>query len=94
VNRPKEGASALTDVPGWLSDAVSAFGVTCAEKLAGPGDKEAAIRAPLEGLLGAAGVALKVKAAFLDKPYFRETLTQHIGEEFYKTIRTNAGQRG
>jgi hypothetical protein len=32
--------------------------------------------------------------AFLDKPYFRETLTQHIGEEFYKTIRTNAGQRG
>jgi Type ISP C-terminal specificity domain/Uncharacterized protein conserved in bacteria (DUF2188)/N-6 DNA Methylase len=46
---------------------VSAFGVTCAEKLAGPGDKEAAIRSPLEGLLGAAGTALNVKAVFHDE---------------------------
>jgi hypothetical protein len=57
----------LSEPAGWLSEAVSAFGVTCAEKLAGPGDKEAAIRAPLEALLGAAGAALKVKAVFHDE---------------------------
>jgi len=57
----------LSEPAGWLSDAVSAFGVTCADKLAGPGDKEAAIRSPLEGLLGAAGTALNVKAVFHDE---------------------------
>ncbi|HCT80685.1 MAG TPA: hypothetical protein DGG94_05180 [Micromonosporaceae bacterium] len=36
-------------------------------KLAGPGDREAAIRAPLEGLLGAAGEHLGVKAVFHDE---------------------------
>ncbi|MBE3074619.1 MAG: hypothetical protein IMZ75_06685, partial [Actinobacteria bacterium] len=54
----------MTDTPGWLSDAVAAFGVACAEKRAGPGDKEAAIRNPLEQLLGAAGSALNVMAVF------------------------------
>ena len=57
----------MAETAKWLSEAVSAFGVTCADKLAGPGDKEAAIRAPLEGLLGAAGAALKVKAVFHDE---------------------------
>lgn len=57
----------MSEVAGWLSEAVSAFGLTCAEKLAGPGDKEAAIRAPLEVLLGAAGSALNVKAVFHDE---------------------------
>jgi hypothetical protein len=57
----------LSEPAGWLSDAVSTFGVICADKLAGPGDKEAAIRSPLEGLLGAAGAALKVKAVFHDE---------------------------
>lgn len=57
----------MPDTARWLSDAVSVFGVACAEKLAGPGDKEAAIRAPLEGLLGAAGAALNVKAVFHDE---------------------------
>jgi len=57
----------LTDTPGWLSDAVVAFGVACGEKLAGPGEAEAAIRSPLEALLGAAGSALKVKAGPSDR---------------------------
>lgn len=51
----------------WLVEAVSAFGVACRAKLAGPGDREAAIRAPLEGLLGAAGAHLGVAAVFHDE---------------------------
>lgn len=51
----------------WLAEAVSAFGAACQAKLAGPGDREAAIRAPLEGLLQAAGRALKVPAVFHDE---------------------------
>lgn len=39
----------------WLGDAVSAFGLACKEKLAGPGDREAAIRSPIEGLLSVVG---------------------------------------
>ena len=35
--------------------AVSVFGAACAAKLAGPGDREAAIRSPLEGLVARAG---------------------------------------
>jgi hypothetical protein len=60
-------AAVLSEAAGWLSDAVAAFGLTCAEKLAGLGDREAAIGAPLEGLLGAAGAALNVKAVFHDE---------------------------
>lgn len=45
-------------VPNWLSDATSEFGDTCKAKLAGPGEAEAAIRAPIEHLLAAAGAAL------------------------------------
>ena len=52
---------------GWLSDAVEAFGVSCRAKLAGPGDREAAIRAPLEGLLGATGITIGVPAVFHDE---------------------------
>ncbi|MEE6294721.1 type ISP restriction/modification enzyme [Georgenia wangjunii] len=51
----------------WVDDAVAAFGAACQAKLAGPGDREAAIRSPLEGLLGAAGEHLGVKAVFHDE---------------------------
>lgn len=51
----------------WLSEAVSAFGASCHAKLAGPGDREAAIRAPLEGLLRTVGARLKVPAEFYDE---------------------------
>ena len=60
--------------PTWLSAAVSAFGVTCKAKLAGPGEPEAAIRAPLEGLLGASGQAMGVPAVFHDE--VRDTTRQ------------------
>ena len=60
--------------PTWLSEAVSAFGAACKAKLSGPGDREAAIRSPLEGLLGAGGQALGVPAVFHDE--VRDTTRQ------------------
>ena len=56
-----------SSTPKWLVEAVSAFGVACKEKLAGPGDREAAIRSPLEELLGRFGVKLGLKAVFHDE---------------------------
>lgn len=44
----------------WLADAVATFGDRCKAKLAGPGEAEAAIRAPIEQLLAAAGTQLKL----------------------------------
>ncbi len=52
---------------GWLAEAVSAFGVACKAKLSGPGDAEAAIRAPLEHLLAAVGDHIGVRATFHDE---------------------------
>ena len=49
------------EAPDWLADAVSAFGAACKEKLSGPGDREAAIRSPIEGLLGGVGKRLGLK---------------------------------
>lgn len=53
--------------PSWLQEAVSAFGADCRAKLHGPGDREAAIRSPLESLLRAAGQHLGVPAVFHDE---------------------------
>jgi hypothetical protein len=53
--------------PSWLSGAVAAFGKACLEKLAGPDDREAAIRTPLEQLLTAVGAELKLRAVFHDE---------------------------
>ncbi|WP_238884843.1 type ISP restriction/modification enzyme [Mycobacterium sp. IDR2000157661] len=48
-------------MPGqWLIDATAALGDTCKKKLAGPGEPEAAIRAPIEELLAAAGQHLSL----------------------------------
>lgn len=44
--------------PEWLSTAISEFGDSCKAKLAGPGDREAAIRSPIEALLVSAGSQL------------------------------------
>ena len=49
------------EVTEWLADAISIFGVACKEKLAGPGDREAAIRSPIEALLKEASAQLGVK---------------------------------
>lgn len=51
----------------WLREAVSTFGEECRRKLAGPGDREAAIRAPLESLLRTAGMHIGVDAVFHDE---------------------------
>jgi hypothetical protein len=50
-----------------MGAAVAEFGAAAKEKLAGPGDREAAIRAPLEALLSAAGGQLGVAAVFHDE---------------------------
>ncbi len=55
------------EAPEWLRVAVSVFGEECRLKLAGPGDREAAIRAPLEGLLRTAGQRIGVNAVFHDE---------------------------
>jgi len=51
----------------WVSEAVAEFGSACKGKLAGPGDREAAIRTPLEELLTRFGERLHVKAVFHDE---------------------------
>lgn len=58
----------------WLDEAVREFGVVCAQKLAGPGEREATIRGPLENLLVASGTALGVPARLHDE--FRDTERQ------------------
>ena len=37
-----------SETPSWLREAVSTFGEECRLKLSGPGEREAAIRSPLE----------------------------------------------
>ncbi len=44
----------------WIVDATSALGDVCKKKLAGPGEAEAAIRAPIADLLAAAGQNLSL----------------------------------
>lgn len=44
----------------WLADAISTFGERCKAKLSGPGEAEAAIRAPIEQLLATTGLRLSL----------------------------------
>lgn len=57
----------MTNSPQWLINAAVVFGDSCAAKLAGPGDKEAAIRSPLETFLGSFGASIGVNAVFHDE---------------------------
>lgn len=57
----------MAETAEWLQSAVRSFGASCAVKLAGPGEREAAIRSPVEALLGAAGKQLGVAAVFHDE---------------------------
>jgi hypothetical protein len=57
----------VSGTPAWLAEAVGEFGTACRAKLTGPGDREAAIRAPLEGLLGVVGQRVTVPAVFHDE---------------------------
>lgn len=54
-------------IPTWVAEAVAKFGIACKSKLAGPGDREAAIRSPLEDLLKSFGEQLQVTAVFHDE---------------------------
>ncbi|MFI6227599.1 type ISP restriction/modification enzyme [Micromonospora echinospora] len=51
-------------VSGWLSTAVSVFGKECKEALAGPGEREAAIRPPIERLLHTVCDSLRLSMTF------------------------------
>lgn len=53
--------------PAWLTAAVEEFGAACKVQLAGPGDREAAIRVPLANLLSTVGKQLRVAAVFHDE---------------------------
>ncbi|MDQ2873387.1 MAG: N-6 DNA methylase [Actinomycetota bacterium] len=55
------------EAPAWLREAVSVFGEECKLKLAGPGDREAAIRSPLETLLRTVGTQIGLPAVFHDE---------------------------
>ncbi len=55
------------EAPAWLRDAVSVFGEECRQKLSGPGEREAAIRYPLETLLRTVGENIGVRAVFHDE---------------------------
>src|SRR5580658_6451401 len=57
----------VTEAAPWLQEAVSVFGEECRRKLAGPGDREAAIRTPLETLLRTVGARIGVPAVFHDE---------------------------
>lgn len=51
----------------WAATAVAEFGRQAKTQLAGPGDREAAIRKPVEGLLAATGAELHMTAVFYDE---------------------------
>ncbi len=54
-------------VTNGLTQAVSAFGVACADKLSGPGEREALIRAPIDNLITSIGAALGHHTVFHDE---------------------------
>lgn len=56
----------------WLAEAVSVFGAASKDKLSGPGDREAAIRSPLDALLSTIGAKLGVPATLHDEVQDRE----------------------
>lgn len=59
----------------WLQDAVSVFGAECKRSLAGSGDREAAIRGPLEQLLR----TIAARHAMHEVSWDPETRIPHLG---------------
>ncbi|WP_213088093.1 type ISP restriction/modification enzyme [Streptomyces griseoaurantiacus] len=70
----------------WLQDAVSEFGAECKRSLAGPGDREAAIRGPLEQLFHALGK----HHALREIGWHPETRIPHLGVRPDYAVRVNA----
>jgi hypothetical protein len=62
-----------------MSEAVADFGLDCKTEVAGPGDREDAIRAPVEALIRSAGQHLNLRAAPYDevRDRSREVRTDH-----------------
>lgn len=58
---------ASRSVPAWLAELVSTFGSSCKDKLAGPGDREAAIRTPIEQFLAHFGKQLGLRVVPYDE---------------------------
>lgn len=61
MDKERSAESVGEAVAPWLAQAVKEFGEASASKLAGPGDREAAIRAPIEGLLAKVGQQLGLR---------------------------------
>ncbi|MCZ7456701.1 type ISP restriction/modification enzyme [Streptomyces sp. WMMC940] len=59
----------------WLQEAVSVFGAECKRNLTGPGDREAAIRSPLEQLFR----TVATHHARHDVSWYPETRIPHLG---------------
>ncbi|MFR9757447.1 type ISP restriction/modification enzyme [Streptomyces sp. TR06-5] len=59
----------------WLRDALSVFGAECKQNLSGPGDREAAIRGPLEHLFRTMGA----HHALPEVTWHPETRIPHLG---------------
>ncbi|MET7901976.1 type ISP restriction/modification enzyme [Streptomyces sp. NPDC005355] len=70
----------------WLQDAVSVFGAECRRNLAGPGDREAAIRSPLEQLFRTIGT----HHALPEVTWHPETRIPHLGVRPDWAVRVNA----
>ncbi|MEH0416880.1 type ISP restriction/modification enzyme [Streptomyces sp. B21-083] len=74
----------------WLQEAVSVFGAECKRNLSGPGDREAAIRSPLEQLF-------RTIAAHHARPeidWFPETRIPHLGVRPDYAVRVGADVTG
>ncbi|MET8696138.1 type ISP restriction/modification enzyme [Streptomyces bauhiniae] len=59
----------------WLQEAVSVFGAECKQNLSGPGDREAAIRSPLEQLFR----TIAARHARPEIGWYPETRIPHLG---------------
>lgn len=74
----------------WLQEAVSAFGVECKRNLTGPGDREAAIRGPLEQLFR----TIAEHHAMAEVTWHPETRIPHLGVRPDYAVRVNAEVTG
>ncbi|GAA0628734.1 hypothetical protein GCM10009535_00040 [Streptomyces thermocarboxydovorans] len=59
----------------WLREAISAFGAACKRNLTGPGDREAAIRGPMEQLFH----SIAAHHAMVEVTWHPETRIAHLG---------------
>ncbi|MFQ6147409.1 type ISP restriction/modification enzyme [Streptomyces seoulensis] len=74
----------------WLRDAVSVFGAECKRSLAGSGDREAAIRGPLEQLLR----TIAARHAMHEVSWDPETRIPHLGVRPDYAVRVQARVTG